>query len=95
MSDALIESSIKDLDSQNIKYKLLRHAPVMTAVEHLKVAGAFELNLAKNIFCKADKTFALVVARHDADTNFEVLKKVLVSAVCVCACVFAVVFFSD
>lgn len=80
MSDALIEATTKGLDADGIKYKLLKHAAVMTAPDHFKVAGAFESNLAKNIFCKADKAFALVVARHDADTNFEVLKKVLVSS---------------
>jgi len=79
MSEAKIAAVQAKFAELGISFELHKHAAVMNAQAHAEAIGDKVPRLAKNLFVKAKPSgeLFLIVARHNADTNFNKTAKLL------------------
>jgi Ala-tRNA(Pro) deacylase len=75
---AMTAARIKEyLDSQKVKYTILKHSPVYTAQEVAASAHIPGRQLAKTVMIKLDGEMSMVVLPASCQVNFDALKKAL------------------
>ena len=65
MSDSVFDRLVRRLHEHDVRYDVLRHAPVFTSAEAAEVRGTSLASGAKALICKADDRYVMLVLPAD------------------------------
>jgi Ala-tRNA(Pro) deacylase len=65
MSDSVFDRLVRRLHEHDVRYDVLRHAPVFTSAEAAEVRGTSLASGAKALICKADDRYVMFVLPAD------------------------------